>query len=136
MKNYKAKDLNGFWINGDLVETKHEKFLIDLYLLPILTIPIERFKEIQEETLCRRVNITDKNNVELYSNDIIHDGNRGLKFRIFEIGGGFVIKSGHWSNDFNWVDSDELIVESLSDAQTRSYVKQNCMCVGNYFNKK
>jgi len=135
MKNYKAKDLFDLWIYGDLIETKFDSYLFNQRFMPAKSTPTDNFKEIKKETLCRKTEVFDKNNVELFSNDIIFDGNRNLKFRIFEIAGGFVIKAGVWGDDFEWVSSDELIVESLSDVQTRSYVESNCMCIGNYFNK-
>ena len=74
--------------------------------------------------------LKDKNNVEVYSNDIISDGRN--KFRIYHVIGGFAIKNPYWSSDINDLrPSDQLILQPLADLQTWQWLKDNCKVIGN-----
>jgi len=77
--------------------------------------------------------ITDKFDKELYSGDII-EGHDGQKYRIYTLPGGFAIKAPYWASDMSdLTDTDELILQSLSNVQTASYIHGSCRKIGNVY---
>jgi len=79
--------------------------------------------------------LKDKNGKEIYSDDILFDKNIDIKFRVYSTYGGFVIKAPYWAtqNMNNLILGDDLITESLSDAQVGSWIKQSCEVIGNIY---
>jgi len=77
----------------------------------------------------------DKNGKEIYSDDILYDENIDIKFRVYSTYGGFVIKAPYWAaqNMNNLILGDDLITESLSNAQVGSWIKQSCKIIGNIY---
>jgi hypothetical protein len=74
--------------------------------------------------------ILDKNKTEVYADDILSDGKK--TFRVYHIEGGFVIKAYAWAdNKKELVQSDELIYEPMANPQTRNYISESCVVVGN-----
>jgi len=77
-------------------------------------------------------NIPDLNGKLIFDGDIMEDPD-GSKFRIYGVQGGFVIKAPYWKHDLkDLVASDDLITESLANAQTRSFLKISTV-VGNIY---
>ena len=71
----------------------------------------------------------------LFSDDLISDGDKMI--RIYMTEGGFAIKWHYWAADTNELCfGDELILQALPDAQTRSYIENSCKLVGNIHDKK
>ena len=79
--------------------------------------------------------LKDKYNNEIYSDDILHDANTDLKFRVYFTSGGFVIKAPYWAakNMNDLIPTDDLITESLSNAHVRAWIEQNCGVIGNIY---
>jgi len=76
--------------------------------------------------------LTDKNGKEVYSDDLMKD-DEGRIFRIYHVNGGFVIKAYYWFRGTKDLSiSDELIFESLTNPQNKSWVCQ-CQVVGNIY---
>lgn len=72
---------------------------------------------------------------KLFSDDLIADDNRTM--RIYMTEGGFAIKVYYWASEIgDLTPSDELILQALPDAQTRSYIEGSCKRVGNVHDKK
>ena len=89
-----------------------------------------RFCYNDEFELMEFTGLTDKNRQELYQDDIISDGE--FAFRIYLVPGGFGIKASMWSSDMSDLKpSDELILQALSDCQTRAYIMESCEIIGN-----
>jgi uncharacterized phage protein (TIGR01671 family) len=77
--------------------------------------------------------ILDKHQKEIYGNDYLKD-EKGMGFRVYHIGGGFVIKESVWKNNIeDFKIGDDLISTPLADAQTRSYISGSCEIVGNVY---
>ena len=80
--------------------------------------------------------LTDKNGVEIYSNDLLRDKD-GVVFRIYSVYGGFIIKAKYWMKDIkDLIPADELIFEPLSEPQTASWIKSHCEVIGNIHQNK
>jgi uncharacterized phage protein (TIGR01671 family) len=78
--------------------------------------------------------LQDRNGVDIYSDDIIFDVSRdtGKKYRVYSVIGGFAIKEGYWNKDHSDLKpSDELILQPLADAQTKSWIASCCEVIGN-----
>lgn len=90
--------------------------------------------EINIHTLGEFTGIKDKIGLDLYQDDIIED-EQGRSYRIYKIRGGFSIKAAYWSDiKTDLKKGDELIMQPMADAQTRSYIQEQCKLIGNYFN--
>lgn len=84
--------------------------------------------EVIPETVGQFINIHDKNKVDIYSDDLLSDGEK--TFRIYSVEGGFAIKAYPWCNNTNELDlTDELIL--MPCAQTRSWIENSCEVIGN-----
>lgn len=85
------------------------------------------------ETVGQFTNLIDKNEKKIFENDLRVDG-KGNIFRIYGIDGGFVIKSYFWKHNCkDLVMGDELIMDHLTDPQTRQYIEQSTTHCGNIF---
>lgn len=72
---------------------------------------------------------------KLFSDDLISDGS--IIMRIYMTEGGFAIKAFYWASEIGELNgSDELILQPLPDAQTRSWIEVSCKLVGNIHDKK
>lgn len=76
--------------------------------------------------------IRDKVGNEIFEDDILSDGKN--TFRVYWVQGGFAIKAPVWCEDKSDLKpTDELILQPLADAQTRSYIMQSCEVIGNIY---
>ena len=72
---------------------------------------------------------------KLFSDDLISDGDRTI--RIYMTEGGFAIKWHYWCSDISDLTPlDELILQPLPDAKTRSWIEGSCKFIGNIHDKK
>jgi len=72
---------------------------------------------------------------KLFSDDLI--SYEGGQMRIYMVAGGFAIKAFYWASEVGELGlCDELILQPLPDAQTRSYIANCCKLVGNVHDKK
>ena len=70
-----------------------------------------------------------------FSDDLLKDGKEDV-FRVYQIAGGFCVKSSVWKTDTKeWTRSDILIAASLTDAQMQSYISESCEVIGNIHDK-
>lgn len=109
----------------DMVKDKESEKLISEILLNS-----ERYVPLQF------TNIEDINSEELFTDDLIQAQIKEIDyvFRIYFTRGGFAIKAPYWSgNNEDLTYGDELILTPLTDAQTITFVKQNCKKVGNIY---
>ena len=94
----------------------------------------QEFKVIPE-TIGQYTGLTDKNGAKVFSDDLLKDGKEDV-FRVYQIAGGFCVKSSVWKTDTKeWVLSDILIAASLTDAQMQSYISESCEVIGNIHDK-
>lgn len=137
LPKFKAKRAyNGEWVYGYIIET--EIWLNNGRTPAIDTarrfdddgLSIDVF-EIIPETLCQFTGIIDKDGVEIYSNDIRHDGEH--QFRIYEIPGGFAVKAKYWWNNIADLAYDDiLIMEPIAEPQLAVWIKESTTAAGNY----
>ena len=91
--------------------------------------------EVIPETVGEFIGLTDKNGVTIFSDDLLKDGKEDV-FRVYQIAGGFCVKSSVWKTDTKeWIRSDILIAASLTDAQMQSYISESCEVIGNIHDK-
>ena len=136
--NYKAKKIEGGdWVNGNLVMVCDGNTL-RRYPSIVISYDFETFDwhDAIPETICHSTGITDKNGVEIFGDDL-RRGRDGRIFRIYEMPGGFAIKAGYWGGDISdLLGSDFLIMEGLTDAQTRDWIINSTEAAGNYHDNK
>jgi len=134
---FKAKRVdNGDWIYGSLIERMYSTNIGGYEITPMTmqdplgdTIWIE--EKVIPETVCQFVNLTDKDEIKIFANDLRIDSD-GVVFRIYATFGGFVIKAHYWKKDINdLVSGDELIFEHLSNPQTADWVCNSTTHYGN-----
>lgn len=88
------------------------------------------------KTICQFTGLIDKNNVKIFSDDLRRDEN-GLIFRIYSVPGGFAIKNGPWiSNISDFIQTDILIMQGLTDPQTQSWICNATRAAGNIHDDK
>lgn len=121
---------SGKWIQGYLYQESGFSWILS-----------ERFKtpecscEVIPETVGEFTGLTDKNSVKVFSDDLLKDGKEDV-FRVYQIAGGFCVKSSVWKTDTKeWTRSDILIAASLTDAQMQSYISESCEVIGNIHDK-
>jgi uncharacterized phage protein (TIGR01671 family) len=94
-----------------------------------------RFDKVIPESAGQFTGLTDKNSVKVFSDDLLKDGKEDV-FRVYQIAGGFCVKSSVWKTDTKeWDYTDILIAASLTDAQTQSYISESCEVIGNIHDK-
>lgn len=131
------------WVEGQLIITNSVSFIIhnpelffyvsDYSHLGDISkeISFSSYYEVIPETVCQFVNLTDKDGVKIFSNDLRMDSD-GVIFRIYSTFGGFVIKAHYWKKDISdLVSGDELIFDHLSNPQVADWV---CNCTKHYGN--
>lgn len=117
----------GFWHGNLIIYANGDTF--------IRQIETGQEFEVIPESVGEFTGLTDKNGVKIFSDDLLKDG-EGDIFRIYQIDGGFCIKSSVWKTDINDFDfTDILIAASLTDAQMQSYILESCEIVGNIHDK-
>jgi len=80
--------------------------------------------------------LVDKSGIRIFSDDIRID-HLGVKFRIYQTVGGFVVKSSVWSSNLDdLVLGDELVTSSLSDPQTAGYIYESTVGFSNVWDEK
>ena len=92
--------------------------------------------DIHDSKLMQYTGLKDKNGVEIYADDLLEDVN-GELIRVYQVDGGFIVKAKYWSancKDLTW--DDELIYQPLADIQTKQYIQQNTIVVGNIYENK
>jgi len=80
--------------------------------------------------------LVDKSGIRIFSDDIRID-HLGVKFRIYQTVGGFVVKSSVWASNLNdLVSGDELVTSSLSDPQTAQYICESTVGFSNVWDER
>lgn len=117
----------GFWHGNLIIYANGDTF--------IRQIETGQEFEVIPETVGQLTGLTDKSGVRIFSDDLLKDI-KGDIFRIYQIDGGFCIKSSVWKTDINDFDfTDILIAASLTDTQTQSYILESCEIIGNIHDK-
>lgn len=77
------------------------------------------------------IDLCDSDDNMIFVDDILYDSTSDTYFTVFKVPGGFAIESNPKS--FGLYDENDQfpVYESTGDAQTSSYVKSNCVVVGN-----
>lgn len=139
---FKGKTHNGNWKEGNLVVTGDECYILsqksecilkhaNIYGHWYINKPCTM---VIPQTVCQFTGLTDKNRVNVFSDDLLKD-KQGTIFRIYQMAGGFCAKASVWQSDTkDWVDSDVLIAASLTEAQMQSYIAESCEVIGNIHN--
>lgn len=100
----------------------------------LVTFNLEGFSSFNNDhILMLSTGIFDADGIEIFADDLLKDA-FGKIFRVYFIEGGFVIKDSVWKEDVkDFVATDNLISVPLADAQTKSYVSQSCIVIGNNY---
>lgn len=123
----KRKAKQGVWLHGDLTRIDGK-----VYIWPDDgSINSPDWYEVREETVGQFTGLTDKNGVNIFSDDLRKD-EQGRIFRIYSMPGGFAIKDSYWaSNISDLILTDILIMHGLTDAQTQSWIRNSTEAAGN-----
>ena len=90
----------------------------------------------EQDSINQFSGLTDKSSIRIFSDDIRID-HLGVKFRIYQTVGGFVVKSSVWASNLNdLVLGDELVTSSLSDPQTAAYICESTVGFSNVWDEK
>ena len=131
-KDEKRKD-NGEWLYGMPIETEYGLCIADKESLRHIDGAEWQFYDryVDPETVGQFTELTDKNGVKIFGDDLRKDS-EGRVFRIYDMPGGFAIKAHYWAvNCKDLVVGDELIMDHLTNAQTRQYIEQSTTHYGN-----
>ena len=126
---------SGDWVYGSLIIKTNGIFIYVIDEDKFGNIVREFEVEVIPETVGEFTGLTDKNSVKVFSDDLLKDGKEDV-FRVYQIAGGFCVKSSIWKKDIKeWDFSDILIAASLTDAQMQSYISESCEVIGNIHDK-
>jgi len=108
---------NGQWIYGDLIQTRHNCYIVTFPFIPSLHINASEFIEIDPKTVGQFTGLFDKQGVEIYEGDIINtpDG-------IFIVN--FILGS-FWVNDIKNENEAPLYVYANEIWPTRENEDEN-----------
>lgn len=116
--------------NGD-IDRFSEPFCVTNNILHFPYVKSSVIKYYTNEIIVQFTGLYDKENTEIYADDILGNG-RGEQFRVYSVPGGFAIKAPAWAKDKSELKSgDELIMQPLCDAQMIGYISESCKVVGN-----
>jgi len=96
----------------------------------------EMIRDIYKDSVRQFTGLVDKSGIRIFADDIRID-HLGVKFRIYQTVGGFVIKSSVWASNLNdLVLGDELVTSSLSDPQTAAYICESMVGFSNVWDER
>lgn len=69
--NFRGKSEDGKWHYGNLVVTHHATYIVDMFFLPAVSLPVENFIEVDPKSVGQHIDRKDKDKKEIYEGDII-----------------------------------------------------------------
>lgn len=130
---FKGKKIDsGEWVYGYLFRSTSDLHVTKIKLgFYIQVIDMKTFYhnsfEVNPNSISQFTGLTDVDNIDIYSGDILQEINpRGNKYRIFNVGGGFVINS--FQDELQKLYSGW---EALADQQTSGFITSQCRIIGN-----
>ena len=82
---------------------------------------------VNKETICQFTGLIDKNNKELFKDDLFTDGKNN--YRVYATKGGFSHSLPQFKSTY--LGTSPYPLQSLSDEQTVSWFEYNCEIIGN-----
>lgn len=110
---FRGKTKDDKWVHGDLIRTKHERFIIDISFMPAMSLPVDKFIEVIPSTVGEWIGLEDINSKDLYEGHAVSF----TYYNFCELDG----QTG--TGVIRWDDSEDACFYVENDRQDIPYIK-------------